>query len=150
MKILISLIFFLAITLPVSAGPSGIISSAAPQKGETVVKKLLEYKHASKLYSYAWIVRDGRGQTLLKLLHSNGTRGDHNIQFVVACNSTGRTGKDHQYLKHSYHGAVERVQYFTIDCPSNNIGMRFMANEVWNSVDLTLKVISGAFGTYTW
>lgn len=150
MRKLISLAFLFALTLSASAGPSGIISSASPQNGETVVKKLLEHAHTKSLYSYAWIVRDGRGQTLLKLLHSNGTRGDQNIQFVVVCNSTGSTGKDHQYLGHSYHGAVERVQYFTLDCPGNNIGLQFVADEVWNSIDLALKVISGAFGTYTW
>lgn len=148
-KLIFSLLFF-AIAVPAAAGPSGIIASASPVNGETVVKKLLEHKHTSSLYSYAWIIRDGTGRTLLKLMHSNGTRGDQNIQFGVLCNSTGRTGKDHQYLGHSYHGAVERVQYFTLDCSSNNIGIKFMAKEVWNSIDLTLKIISAAWGTYTW
>jgi hypothetical protein len=150
MKKLISLLFLLVLAVPASAGPSGIISSAAPQNGEAVIKKLLEHKHTSRLYSYAWIVRDGNGQTLLKLMHSNGTRGDQNIQFVVLCNSTGRTGKDHQYLGHSYNGSVERVQYFALNCPSNSIGFKFVANEVWNSINVALKLISGAFGTYTW
>lgn len=150
MRRVLSLILLFAMALPVAAGPSGIIASASPANGETVVKKLLEYKHTKSLYSYAWIVRDGSGRTLLKLMHSNGTRGDQNIQFGVLCNATGRVGKDHQYLGHSYQGSVERVQYFTLDCPSNDIGIKFMATEVWNSIDLTLKVISAAWGTYTW
>lgn len=150
MKKLASLLCLLVLAGSVLAGPSGIISSASPTNGETVIKKLLEHKHTSKLYSYAWIVKDGSGKTLFKLMHSNGTRGDQNIQFVVMCNETGRTGKDHQYLGHSYHGSVERVQYFKLDCPSNNIGLKFVSNEVWNSIDLTLKAVSAAFGTYTW
>jgi hypothetical protein len=148
-KLVFSLLFF-AIAVSATADPSGIIASASPQQREVVVKKLLEYRHANNLFSYAWIVSDGTGRTLLKLKHSNGTRGDQNIQFGVVCNSTGMAGKDHQYLGHSYHGSVERVQYFTLDCPSNNIGIQFMAKEVWNSIDLTLKVISAAWGTYTW
>ncbi len=150
MKKLITIFLICSIALPVAAGPSGIISSASPANGETVIKKLLGHKHMKSLYSYAWIVRDGTGQTLLKLMHSNGTRGDHNIQFGVLCNSTGKTGKDHQYLGHSYHGAVERVQYFKLNCPSNNIGMKFMSKEIWNSINLALKVASAAWGTYTW
>jgi len=150
MKKLFAVLLGFVMISPVVAGPSGIIASASPSNGETVVKKLLEYKHTNSLYSYAWIIRDGNGRTLLKLMHSNGTRGDQNIEFAVLCNATGRTGKDHQYLGHSYHGAVERVQYFTLDCPSNNIGIKFMSKEVWNSIDLTLKAISAAWGTYTW
>ena len=150
MKKLIATIFLLTIIQTVSAGPSGIISSAVPTSGETVIKKLLEVRHESSLYSYAWIVRDGTGQTLLKLKHSNGTRGDQRIDFVVMCNSTGSTGKDHQYLGHSYYGSVERIQYFTMACPTNNIGLKFVTNEIWNSIDIAVKVVAAIFGTYTW
>jgi len=118
-----------------AAEPTSILTPAPPPKGrEVLVRQVLDKRHGDRLFSYVSIVHDGRGQTFLKVKHSNGTKGDQNIQFVVACNETGRTGKSHQYLGHTRYGAVVKTQYFTLDCPSNNIGLKFVATEVWNSV----------------
>ena len=142
MKRLFSFILFLAVAFPVAAGSPDLFTSDRPLNGETVIKKLPDHKHANSLYSYAWIIHDGTGKKLLKLMHSNGTRSDHKIQFGILCKSTGRIGKYHQYLSHSYHGAVERVQYFTLDCPENNVGLKFANYETWNSIDSNIADFS--------
>lgn len=114
-----------------SVGPTSIITPVPPPKGrEVIVRQLLDKRHRDSLFSYVSIIRDGCGHTLLKVKHSNGTKGDQNIQLIVACNETGRTGKSHQYLAHSNYGAVVRTQYFALDCPSKNIGLKFVATEV--------------------
>ena len=127
--------FLPALAPSASVDPASILAPATPPKGRDIlVRQVLDKRHADGLFSYVSIVRDGGGRTLLRVKHSNGTKGDRNIQFVVSCNETGRTGKSHQYLGHSRYGAVVRTQYFTLDCPSNNIALKFVATEVWNSV----------------
>jgi len=112
-----------------------LITPAPPPKGrEVLVRQVLDKRHADGLFSYVSIVRDALGQTLLRVRHSNGTKADQNIQFVVVCNETGRTGKGHQYLGHSHYSAVVKTQYFVLNSPSNNIGLKFVATEVASSI----------------